>query len=594
MEVANLIGYVIAIAIPVLAIYLIYALDLFGTGKIGTVAICMAWGAIFAFGLAYIINTVMAQSLGRATVTTLTAPILEEILKSLILVYFVQSPRFRYVVDGAVYGFGVGIGFAVVENISYLSGSPNAGLTLAITRVLSTSLMHATASGMVGISLGRLRRAGHVRKLILPIAGILIAVGIHIGYNNVVNSPHLEGATLLLVAIALGIGGSLMIGFQINQGIADEKKSFSETLSEEVNVSGGERKAIQQLGGNSIEQVMEELGKSFGTENINQIRKLLVTQANIGILQNNLASTNVSARLRKAWEEEIAQLQEEVTTIRKELGMYVSAYMQSMFPTDDQALWNTINEEIASSDPTLVHTFDMFMRVSRMSEAFTPEQLEAMAERLHKISIFKYVSLADLENLSRAIEVVPFPGGQMLFDKGDEGDAMYLIENGQISIFTQDQDSREKLLRTFNPGDVVGDFAVLDGQPRSARARAVGQLSTLVLKREVFMMFIQSRPQVVLAVLQVLAEKARFTTRAVEEAVQSASDIAQGNYEKVFERTAATIPVPSAALTYMPEEDTGRTELTDKLPSLVGGAFAAVAASLQRRERSITVQPSDA
>ena len=60
---------------------------------------------------------------------------------------------------GAIYGFGVGIGFAVAENIFYLSNdAQGAGPMLAISRVLSTSLMHATASSLVGISLGGLRR----------------------------------------------------------------------------------------------------------------------------------------------------------------------------------------------------------------------------------------------------------------------------------------------------------------------------------------------------------------------------------------------------------------------------------------------------
>jgi RsiW-degrading membrane proteinase PrsW (M82 family) len=500
MAASGLIAYGIAIAIPILAIYLIYALDLFGTGKVGTVAVCMAWGATFAFGLAYLLNNFalqflidnadMSRVVARNTVIAVIAPLVEEILKSLILIYFIQSPRFRYVVDGAIYGFGVGIGFAVVENLFYLSNS-NADLTLAISRVLSTSLMHATASGMVGISLGRLRRANRTSAVLWQIAGIIAALAIHMGYNRVVNSPNLTGITLLLFAIGLGIGGSVIIGFLINLGIKDEKRSFDETLTMDVDVSEGERKTIQRLGGGTLERTMEDLSTTFGEQNINLVRRLLVKQANIGILQNNLASTNVSDRLREAWEREIDELQEEVTETRKQLGMYVSAYLQSMFPADDLGLWNTINEEVAATDPTLVHTFDMFMRVSQMAENFTADQLEAMAERLHKISIFKYISLADLENLSRAISVVTFENGSMLFDKGDEGDAMYMIENGQINIYTLDHAGQEKVLRTFNPGDVVGDFAVLDGQPRSARARAIGALTTLALTRQVFMMFIR-------------------------------------------------------------------------------------------------------
>lgn len=180
MVVSNLIAYLIAIAIPAFSIYLIFALDLFGTGRKSTIFACLGWGAIGAFGLTYLINTSVNNALSDMvgsyrsyrTVVTVTAPIVEEILKSLILIYFIRQPSFRYAVDGAIYGFAVGIGFAVIENVFYLSSTPDAALSLAISRVLSTSLMHATASAMVGISLGRLRRVEGVVTISLQLFGI--------------------------------------------------------------------------------------------------------------------------------------------------------------------------------------------------------------------------------------------------------------------------------------------------------------------------------------------------------------------------------------------------------------------------------------
>jgi RsiW-degrading membrane proteinase PrsW (M82 family)/CRP-like cAMP-binding protein len=537
---ANLLAYVVAIAIPLLAIYLIYALDLFGTGKIGTVVICMIWGGSFAFAAAFVINSAMIPVFGATTVVTRTAPIIEELLKAVILVYFIRSPRFRYLVDGAVYGFGAGIGFALVENISYLS-TTDAGLTLAIMRVLSTSLMHATASALVGIALGRLRRIDSRIKVGLPLAGIGLAVVLHILYNSLVN--QLSGTILLLVAIGIGIGGSVVIAFLINQSIAEEKASFTRTLSRDLNVASGERKALQRLGGAAIEKEFQELEARFGSDNITLIRRLLVLQANIGILQNNLTAANVSPRLRAAWDKELTTLQAEVTEVRKKLGLYVATYLQSMFPPEDVAMWELLNEEMAEYDPTLINKFDMFMRVSQMAESFTPQQLEEMAHKLQHIDILRYISPADLENLSRALEVVEFEAGVMLFDQGEPGDSMYLIEQGTIEVFTLDDQRREQLFRTFQPGEVVGDFAVLDGKPRSARARAAGGLRAWMLTREVFLMFIQSRPQVILSVLRVLAEKARYTTEAVQASVELASTLAQGSTIPA----AAPMPAPAMA-----------------------------------------------
>lgn len=585
MTAVTLIAYFIAIAIPAFTVYLFIMLDVFGTGKTSTILFCGAWGAFGAFFLAWMVNnTVSDWGVTYETLTRITAPIIEEILKSVVLILLIRDPRFRYIVDGAVYGIAVGIGFALSENLFiYLPGAGEAVLATAISRTLSTSLMHATASGLVGISLGRLRRIPDRRKLIMPVIGISLAIGVHVVYNNLAN--ELEGVTLLLVAIGIGIGGGTLIGWQISQGLADEKRHFAETLGLSVGVSTGERKAVQQLGGASIEQIFDELKDFFGQDNVSQVRRMLVIQANIGILRNNLKGP-ASERLRTAWEDEIAQYRAEIDRIRKKLGAPVNLFVQSVFPTGDTALQEAFNEELAQFDPTLVHTFDMFMRVSELAETFTPEQLVQMAERLHKIEIFRNVSLAHLENLSRAITIQDFEEGHVLFHEGDQGDAMYMLEQGLIDIYVKDKTGHEQRLRAFEPGGVVGEFALLDGRPRSARAQTRGPVHVLTLQREVFYRFIQSRPDVVLAMLQYLADKVRFTTQSVELSVNCMMKIGQGEYSEVIPAEAVPVtraaPAPAlAAVSLDPEE------ISEETARRVSGVFSRAAARLQKREAGL-------
>ncbi len=571
----TLLVYLLALLIPALAFFLIRALDLFKTSKTETLLICALWGALVAYPLAALINGGLSTLIGYALVVSLTAPLVEEILKALVLFYFTRQPSFYYFVDGAVYGFGVGIGFAMIENLAYLSSTPS--LSLAVVRVLSTSLMHAMSSGVVGISLGRLRRT---RAPLLPFIGIAAAVAIHIGYNNVVNM--LSGATLLIVAVVIGVCGAGVIALQIVYGLRQEKAQFTQTLGLQIDVSPGERQAIQRLGGASIETILQELRRTFGEQNVALIRRLLITEANIGILENNLTSCIVSPRLREAWEAEIAERQAESRDLRRQMNRSVLAYLSSVFPAHDKAMWDELQAQFARDDPTMVHTFDLFMRVTQLAQNFAPGQLEARAERLSRIDIFRHVSMADLENLSRAIEVAHYADGTMLFDRGDEGDAMYMIEAGGIDIYALDHGQNEKHLRAFGVGQVVGDFAVLDGEQRSARARAKGDLAVLLLRREVFQMFIQSRPQVILAVLAVLADRARYTTRTVEAAIQTLSNIAQGDYqtEAAFRRS---LPQPET-----PSVEAPLTEMPADVHSLLERALARFASLLQAREHAAT------
>ncbi len=578
MDPVTIVAYIIAIALPFLAVYLIWALDVFGTGKLSTILLCLGWGALGAYSLAYAINNgVIALGASFDLLTNLAAPVIEEILKALVLVVLVRQPRFRYIVDGTVYGFAVGIGFALSENLFiYLPRSDSAVLGTAISRTLSTTLMHAAASGLVGLALGRLRRSADRQRTIWPALGIGLAIALHVAYNNMVG--RLGGTGLLLVAIGIGLGGSAVIAWQIGQGLADEKRRFAQTLGLNVGVSTGERLAVQQLGGAAIERIFGELGDFFGAERIDQIRRLLVVQANIGILQNNLNSP-ASPRLRKAWEDEIAAYRREIETIRQSLDASVNLFMNSVFLGEDAAFQEAFNAEIARFDPTLVHTFDMFMRSAELAGTFSPEQLAALAERLSRIEIFKHVSLANLENLSRAIDMQTFAPGFLVFREGDQGDAMYLIEHGEVEITVRDRSGQEKLLRTFGAGDVVGEFSLLDGQPRSASLRARTQCDVLRLQRQVFMRFIQSRPQVVLAMLQYLAEKVRYTTQAVETSIHWLAQIERGAY-----------PVPAAPVLEAAEDSPVALDPAELSPATAGQverAFSQAAAALYEREQAL-------
>jgi CRP-like cAMP-binding protein/RsiW-degrading membrane proteinase PrsW (M82 family) len=519
MGIHTLIAYIIAIVVPAIAIYAIFLLDLFGTGKGTTVMACVSWGATCAFGLAYVLNTATIDSfnLNFETVSTRTAPVIEECLKALILLYFIQRPRFRYFVDGAIYGFGAGIGFAMSENIFYIyQNSSDAALGLAVSRVLSASLMHATASAVVGIALGLSRRASFRNKLFITLGGLFFAIVVHFIYNNLLYQLE-PGLTLLIVAIGIGLGGGMLIGVFMNWGLNEEKKRFSETLSLSSGVTDAERRAVQQLGSEGIEDILEDMAAKFGEKKADLIRQLFVIQANIGILKNNLKSP-VGDRLRDAWQEEINGLRAEMDSIRGRLGAYTMTLLRSLLPDDDddeEVMWTDFNHKVAHYDPTHVHSFDLFVAASEAAGTVAPGELERISNRLKKMEIFKNVEQSDLDNLSRAINKRRFSHGEMLFDKGDTGDAMYLIDRGYIDIFTLDTDGNEKLLRTYQAGDVVGELALLDGQPRSARARANGSLSVMILRRNHFDMFIRSRPKVILAVLQFLADRVRYTTEAV-------------------------------------------------------------------------------
>lgn len=338
----NIIALAIATAIPLVVLYIIYTLDLYKTGAFRNVLMCFVWGGA-AFAGAYFTNrTIFTQGLAsRDTIIEFIAPVVEEILKALILFYLVRRPSFTYFVDGAIYGFAAGMGFAVFENYEYILESADSGLGLAISRVLSTNLVHASASALVGVALGlsRFRRAWGKVGLIL--GGLAAAMLLHIAFNNVVT--RVESSLLLVFSAVIGIGAAGFIAFLIFRGLAEEKAWIEEKLGDADRVTRQEAAYVNRLA--DVTELLKPLEQFFGEEKMPQVERFLVIQARLGILRKTLDKLN-DDKMRGAVEKQMADLRAEMDALRKGLGAYNMLHLRGILPSEASPLWSRMGDLI--------------------------------------------------------------------------------------------------------------------------------------------------------------------------------------------------------------------------------------------------------
>jgi len=109
--------------------------------------------------------------------------------------------------------------------------------------------------------------------------------------------------------------------------------------------------------------------------------------------------------------------------------------------------------------------------------------------------------------------------GTALFRAGDDGDAMYLIESGQVRIAVIDEDEKEIVLAELARGDFFGEMAIIDGKKRSADAVVTVDARLAVLSREDFLRFIYSNPTVALEMLSATFSRLRTTDRMLQQRV---------------------------------------------------------------------------
>ena len=107
--------------------------------------------------------------------------------------------------------------------------------------------------------------------------------------------------------------------------------------------------------------------------------------------------------------------------------------------------------------------------------------------------------------------------GEVLFLKGDPGDALYAVRKGQIRISTGTDAGRRLTLNLLGSGDIFGEVALLDGRPRTADAVAVEPTELFVIRRRDFVELLARNPTVALQIIELLCDRIRYMSNRMEE-----------------------------------------------------------------------------
>lgn len=321
---------IVAIVLPIVFLGLVRWLDLYASGSFKGVLICFGWGLV-AFFLSLQANTFILSAVRDYTlVVTFIGPVVEEVFKSLLLIYFVRRSDFTYFVDGAIYGFAIGIGFAVIENLFYLSaGATDQGLLVALSRVFSTSLMHGSACALVGIALGRLRFGRGLRRSLSVLLGWAAAMTLHSVFNNIVSGQ--AGTLALVILVGMGVGGVGLVAAFIFWGLADERRWLRETLKLDVGVSAGESEVVQKM--EDLDALLAPIAERFGAQKRKEVETFLRLQAQLG-LKAKVRELSPDPKLREELGAQIAGLRQQVDVLRREVGLHCMLYVRMIIPME--------------------------------------------------------------------------------------------------------------------------------------------------------------------------------------------------------------------------------------------------------------------
>jgi CRP-like cAMP-binding protein len=136
---------------------------------------------------------------------------------------------------------------------------------------------------------------------------------------------------------------------------------------------------------------------------------------------------------------------------------------------------------------------------------------------LKKIPLFAKIEPSKLKLLAFASERLKFQAGQALCQQGDVADTAYIIIDGEADV-TVESPAGEIRVAKLGKNDLVGEIAILIDVRRTATVRAVSDVTTLAISKELFYRMVTEFPQMGVEIMRELARRLEATTAQLREA----------------------------------------------------------------------------
>jgi HEAT repeat protein len=123
-----------------------------------------------------------------------------------------------------------------------------------------------------------------------------------------------------------------------------------------------------------------------------------------------------------------------------------------------------------------------------------------------RVPLFADLSPRDLKQLAAIAQEESFSDGVTIASEGEQGDVMFIIISGEVRVMTT-RDQKEVEIARRKAGEYVGEMALISKEPRIATLTSIGHVRALCIDQKSFEALLRDRPDVSLAVIQVLCER---------------------------------------------------------------------------------------
>jgi len=164
--------------------------------------------------------------------------------------------------------------------------------------------------------------------------------------------------------------------------------------------------------------------------------------------------------------------------------------------------------------------------------------MQPPADLLKEVPLFDLLDSHEREELAAQLDVVRFPAGEIIYNYGDPGDAIYVVSEGEAELFLKNDTGERIVLEIAQRGDFFGELSMLDQGTRSASVVVTQDLSALRLERGDLEKFLHIRPQAAMDLLGAMGRRHRATVERLRHTATRNVNEEAGDNRTAVQKTA--------------------------------------------------------
>lgn len=200
----------LSIGIPLLILFVMLVFGLYSNRSLGWVFLCLLWGALGYFLTVQLNTYLLAQGAENKALVVYLAPIVQQVLAALGVYYVLHREKSDNLIEGAVFGWAVGLGFAILDSIYYIRTLPEIAVDVVLARFLSTTLVYATASAITGLVMTQFYFRHRENRAVILLSGLGAAIG-YMSLFNWLTQSEMDN----VIPVIYGIGGLTLMSLYI-------------------------------------------------------------------------------------------------------------------------------------------------------------------------------------------------------------------------------------------------------------------------------------------------------------------------------------------------------------------------------------------